>query len=180
MKECSIEEKGEAHGRRHDSVVYGCKRVKYDDLVHLTNKHLSHRGKPQIKSKSTIQLLSKPNNSRSRQAKFHHGLGLFCTRKPSKSGCENNENTHHQRAQISLLRDQMFTNPDIASSSIIISMDDKASLKPGTDVGVKGSRKQSILTPTDMEKGKILPQHDFCESKLQITPSSFRYMTKKL
>ena len=48
------EEKGEAHGRHHDSVVCGGKRMKYDDLVELTNLHLTSRNKPLIKSKSTV------------------------------------------------------------------------------------------------------------------------------
>lgn len=82
-----IEEKGEAHGWHADSVIYGCKRFKYDDLLDVTNKHLASRNKPLIKSKSTIQLISRPRNKRSIQARLHHGRALFCTRKPSKSGC---------------------------------------------------------------------------------------------
>jgi hypothetical protein len=173
-----IEEKGEAHGRRTDSVIYGAKRVKYDDLLNLTNYNLAKKGKPLIKSKSTVQLLSKPRNSRSRQAKFHHGRGLFCTRKPPKNDKDENENTHHQRAQVRLLKQDMFLDKMIASHSLIISSDDKAYLRPGTDVGAKGARKQSILTPTDPDKAKALPQHDFSEPKVHITPSSFRFMTK--
>ena len=73
-------------------------------------------------------------NMRSRQAKLHHGRGLFCTRKPSKTGCENNINTHCQHSQVKLLREQMFTDEDMAETSLIISMDDKATLKPGTDM----------------------------------------------
>ena len=173
-----IEGKGEAHPRRHDSIIQ-VKRMKYDDLVEHTNKHLASRGKPLIKSKSTLQLLSKPKNVRSRQAQFHHGKGLFCSKKPSKTSCENNINTHHQRAQVKLLRKDMFTDPVKAKSSLAISMDDKATLKPGTDVGVKGVRKQQILTSTESKDGAF-PQHDFSNSKLHITPSSFRFMTKKI
>jgi hypothetical protein len=171
-----IEEKGEAHPRRHDSIVRS-KRIKYDDLFELTNKHLSGRNKPQIKSRSTIQLLSKPRHKSSREAKLHHGRGLFCTKKPSKSGCENNVNTHHQRAQVKLLREELFSNEESSKTALIISMDDKASLKPGTDIGMKGARKGKILATTD--SCGTLPQHDFSESKVQITPSSFRFMTKK-
>ena len=57
-------------------------------------------------------------------------------------------------------------------------MDDKATLKPGTDIGVKGARRQEIIMPSNQEG--LLPQHDFSESKVQITPSSFRFMTKKV
>lgn len=146
-------------------------------MLELTNKHLSERNKPQIKSRSTIQLLSKPRNIRSRQAKYHHGRGLFCTKRPSKTGCENNVNTHHQRAQVKLLREEMFSDPEKGKSAFIISMDDKATLKPGTDVGMKGARNEKVLT--SIESSGAMPQHDFSESKVQITPSSFRFMTKK-
>jgi hypothetical protein len=169
-----------AHGRRSDSVIYGCKRIKYDDLVDLTNRHLASRDKSLIHSKSTIQLLSKPRDKRSRQARYHHGSGLFCTRKPPKIGGDDNENTHYQRAQVKPIKEQMFTDKDNAKTSVIISMDDKATLKPGTDIGFKGSRKQTILSSMDKEKAKCLPQHDFSETKVQITPSSFRFMTKKV
>ena len=57
-------------------------------------------------------------------------------------------------------------------------MDDKATLKPGTDIGVKGARRQEIIMPSNQEG--LLPQHDFSESKVQITPSSFTFMTKKV
>lgn len=73
----------------------------------------------------------------------------------------------------------MFTDPNKAKKSLIISMDDKATLKPGTDIGMKGTRKQSVITSTNSNDG-TLPQHDFSESKVHITPSSFRYMTKKI
>lgn len=176
-----IEEKGEAHGRRHDSVVYGGKRVKYDDLFDMTNRHLARRNKPLITSKSTVRLLSKPKYIRSRQAKLHHGRALFCTRKPPKDDKEDNENTHHQRCQIKLLKHEMFgVDDDFASQAVMISMDDKSYMRPDTDIGVKGARKQAILTPADNERSRSLPQHDFSNPKSHITPSSFRFMTKKL
>ena len=67
----------------------------------------------------------------------------------------------------------------MASTSLLISMDDKAHLKPGTDIGAKGARKQVILEPSDISKAIVLPQHDFSEAKLQVTPGSFRFMTKE-
>ena len=70
---------GAPHGRRHDSVLYGGKRIKYDDLLEFTNQYLESKDQETIKSTSTIRLLSKPKNKRSRQAKFHHGDGRFCT-----------------------------------------------------------------------------------------------------
>ena len=74
----------------------------------------------------------------------------------------------------------MFSlSKDISANSLIISMDDKAHLKPGTDVGAKGARNQVILQPSDVSCSRVLPQHDFSESKLHITPGSFRFMTKK-
>ncbi len=176
-----IEDKGfgAAHGRCHDSVIYSGKRMKYDDLLHLVNQFQESNNKDCIKSSSTIQLLSKPKNKRSRQAKKHHGRALFCTRKPPKSGCQENENTHHQRSHVKPLREEMFSVSDeTASKSVLISMDDKAHLKPGSDIGAKGARNQVILEPSDTSRAAVLPQHDFFESKLQVTPGSFRFMTK--
>ena len=60
-----------------------------------------------------------------------------------------------------------------------ISFDDKAYLRPGTDVGAKGARKQVVLQSTDLAQCRTLPEHDFSEKKLHLTPGSFRYMTKK-
>ena len=59
-------------------------------------------------------------------------------------------------------------------------MDDKATLKPGTDGGAKGARKQRILQPTELAQAKVLPQHDFSAPKLQVTPGSLRFMTKEV
>jgi hypothetical protein len=155
--------------------------MKYDDLLDVTNRHLKQKGKEEIKSSSTIRLLSKPRNTRSKQAKFHGGHGLFCTRKPPKDDKEDNENTHHQRSQVKLLKEDLFSiSKDMSANYLIISMDDKAHLKPATDVGAKGARNQVILQPSDVSRSRVLPQHDFSESKLHITPGSFRFMTKKM
>ena len=65
-------------------------------------------------------------------------------------------------------------------------MDDKATLKPGTDIGMKGTRKQSVITSTSLipastnSNDGTLPQHDFSELKVHIKPSPFRYMTKQI
>ena len=178
-----IEHKGDAaaHGRRHDSVIYCAKRMKYDDLFDEVNNFQESRNKETIKSSSTIRLLSKPRKKNSRQSKFHHGRGLFCTRKPPKSGCQENENTHYQRSHVKLLKEDMFMSSQaMASMSLLISMDDKATVKPGTDIGFKGARKQVILEPTDLSRARLLPQHDFPESKVSVTPGSLRYMTKQI
>ena len=137
-----IEDKGfsAAHGRRHDSVVYSGMRVKYDNLLYLVDQFQESNDKEHIKSISTIQLLSKPKNKRSKQAKQHNGRALFCTQKPQKSGCQENENTHHQRCHVKLVREDMFTTSnENASKSLLISMDDKAHLKPGTNIGAIGA-----------------------------------------
>jgi hypothetical protein len=176
-----IEDKGEAHGRRHDSIIYTGKRVKCQDLLTLANYHLAQRGKRLIRSANTVKCLGKPRNKRSIEAKHHKGKGLFCTRKPPKKANDDNENTHHQRSHVKLVKCDMFSkSSNLSENSLIISSDDKANLRPGTDVGVKGSRNKGILMPTEEEKARSLPQHDFYEPKVVITPSTFRFMTKKV
>ena len=91
------------------------------------------------------------------------GKGIFCTRKPPKTGKQENETTHHQRCHVKLLKEDMFTSKDMAAKSLIKSMDDKATVKPGTDIGVKGTRNQTILQPTDLSCARQLPLHDFSE-----------------
>ena len=58
-----------------------------------------------------------------------------------------------------------------------ISMDDKAYLRPGKDVGFSNTRNTTILTNTEEAIKRKLPQHDFPEKEINQTPSSFRLMT---
>ena len=141
---------------------------------------MAEKGKALLKSASTVLTRGKPVREKSIAAKRHIGKGLFCTKKPPKTEQQNNETTHHQRAHVKLMKSDMAEaeGNKYGELSMIVSMDDKAYLRPGTDVGAKGSRKQRIYTST--EQPCSLPQHDFSNSKLHTTPSSFRYMKKKL
>ena len=55
-----------------------------------------------------------------------------------------------------------------------ISMDDKAYLRPGTDVGFRVVRNKKLNDVTEDPLQKRLPQHDFCNPDLYRSPSSFR------
>ena len=50
-------------------------------------------------------------------------------------------------------------NKDAWHFNLIISKDDKAYIRPGTDVGMTGARTQVIFQPTDEERARKLPQH---------------------
>ena len=60
--------------------------------------------------------------------------------------------------------------------SLLISFDDKDYIKPGSDVGVRNFKKGVIYDVSDPSKQKTLPQHEFYESKVHQTPSSFRFI----
>jgi len=49
-------------------------------------------------------------------------------------------------------------------------------------VGMDGTKHQSLLQPTE-ESGlstRALPSHDFCDSRLYITPSAYRFMSHEV
>ena len=74
------------------------------------------------------------------------------------------------------MKHDMF-KPENNNQSLIISFDDKAYLRPGTDVGVRDVKKGVIFDVADPQKQKQLPQHDFnSEPKVHQTPSSFRFI----
>ena len=58
----------------------------------------------------------------------------------------------------------------------MISFDDKVYIRPGSDVGARDVKKGVIYDVSDPSKEKQLPQHDFSESKVYQTPSSFRFI----
>ena len=62
----------------------------------------------------------------------------------------------------------------------MISFDDKAYIRPGSDVGARDVRKGVIYDVSDPSKEKQLPQNDFCEPKVYQTPSSFRFIKGKV
>lgn len=55
-------------------------------------------------------------------------------------------------------------------------MDDKAYLRPGTDVGSRDSKTSVVYDVVDPDKRRELPQHDFNEPKVNQTPASFRFI----
>ena len=93
-----IESKTTTHGRRSDQGMYTDHRAKKKDFVKLVNYHRHKRNLCLMKSSKTVHICSRPCNKRSKQSKLHVGLGLFCAKKPPKTGNNENEPTHHQRA----------------------------------------------------------------------------------
>ncbi|CAB4020881.1 RNA-directed DNA polymerase from transposon X-element, partial [Paramuricea clavata] len=125
----AIEHKISPHGRRHDAVLYVNHRVKKKDFLSIANYNLFRRGKKLIKSATTVLNRGRPKKVSSRAAKLHIGKWLFCAKKPPKTEQEENECTHHQRTHIKNAKCSLFSNDD---KGLILSMDDKAYLRPGT------------------------------------------------
>lgn len=78
----AIEDKGTAHGRRHDSVLYTNKHVKKKDFPSIATYHLYRKGKKLIKSGTTVLNTGRPRNKSSQAAKAHLGKWLFSSKKP--------------------------------------------------------------------------------------------------
>ena len=122
----------------------------------------------------------RPKRLNTIEGKRHRGGMLFCTKKPPKTEADSNETTHHQRAHVKLNRLNVFgQDSTLKSYGIEISMDGKAYIRPGTDVGYRNTRASVILELSDEEKQNKRPQHDFPVAKVCQTPSSFRVMTWK-
>ena len=177
-----IESKTTAHGRRSDQVMYTNHRVKKRDFVKLVNYHRHHRNLKPIRSSTTVYNRSRPCNKRSNQAKLHLGLGLFCAKKPPKTEKNENELTHHQRAHkrniINFLCDA--EREEEAQYVMEISMDDKAYLCPGTSTGMSGARSLKIYQPSNDEEARKLPKYDFPVAMVNVTPSGYRIMEKRV
>ena len=159
-------------GRRHDAVSYVNHRVKKKDFLTIANYSLFKRGKKLMRSGTTVQNRARPKNKRSRTSKLHLGKGLFCAKKPPKTEQEDNECTHHQRKHIKNAKSDLFSKV-----GLVVSMNDKVYLRPGTDVGFRNTRAGKIYDVSDKEKSRKLPQHDFSTPEVHVTPSSFRVMT---
>ena len=172
-----ISEKSISHGRRHDTVLYSSRRVKVKDLLGIANFKLREKGK-EIRSATTVWNLSKPKNSRSRQAKLHRGSGLFCTRALYKADDKHNENTHHRRAFKKNVRDFFFSSITESERKFCLmrSIDDKAYLRPGTSEGFNSVRSKRILTPTAKDQIRKLPKYDWPVKQVYQTPSTHRLL----
>lgn len=59
-------------------------------------------------------------------------------------------------------------------------MDDKAYLRPGTDVGARATKTGVIYDVIDPEEEKKLPQHDFNHPEVNQTPASFRFIKQHI
>eukprot|EP00794_Sanderia_malayensis_P009595 gene9595-10582_t len=177
-----IESKTTAHGRRSDQVMYTNHRVKKRDFIKLVNYHRHQRNLKPIRSSTTVYNRSRPRNKVSKQAKLHLGLGLFCAKKPPKTEKNENELTHHQRAHkkniINFLCDA--EREEDAKYVVEISMDDKAYLCPGTSTGMSGARSLKIYQPSNDEEARKLPKYDFPVAMVNVTPSGYRIMEKRV
>lgn len=138
-----IEDKSTAHGRRHDSTLYSNHRVKKKDFLTIARYNLLRRGKKLIKSATTVLNRGRPKNKASRSAKAHIGKWLFCAKKPPKTEHEANECTHHQRKHVKNVKLSIF-EPGKEKEGLVVSMDDKAYLRPGTDVGMRNVKAVKI------------------------------------
>ena len=172
----AIEDKSTAHGRRHTTTLYANHRVKKKDFLTIANYNLYKRGKKLIKSATTVLNRGRPRNKASRAAKAHIGKRLFCA-KAAKNG-KGSKRVHHQRKHVKNVKISIFQKGR-QNHGLILSMDDKAYLRPGTDVGMRNVKSGRIYDVVDEEKQKKLPEHayDFSNPKFHITPSSFRFMT---
>ena len=139
------------------------------DFLTIVNYSLYKGGKKLIKSATTVLNSCRPRNKASRAAKLHIGKGLFCAKIPPKTEQEQNECTHYQRKHIKM--------PNLAYDNLVLSMDDKAYLCLGTDVGFLATKSEKIYDVYDNEKQRKPPQHNFSTPEVHIIPSSFRFMT---
>ena len=163
-----------AHGRRDNPVMFLHHRLKMKSLHSVCNDTLESMGLPPVKSATTVYNRSLPRRANSIQSKRHVGEAYWCTRKPPKTEEKSNESTHHQRAQVSVLKDYFFSEDSEFDRSDIFqrSFDDKAYIRPGTGDAMDRTRNTRILVSSDPKKRKELPIHDWPIAKVYITPSA--------
>ncbi|CAG2187339.1 unnamed protein product [Mytilus edulis] len=170
-----IESKATAHGRRHDSVLYLNHSVRKRDFKNIVNHFRISKGKQTIKSSTTVYNRGRPKNTRTLQAKQHKGKWLFSSKKPTKSEEKNRIHTKHKRAHVK--RAVIHLCKEDQDLALIHSMDDKAYLKPEASDGLD---KFKVFQTTDSDKQRKLPKYDFAQAKLNITPSSHRFIMKDI
>ena len=146
-----IMDKGTAHGRRQDSVLYLNHRVKKKDFRNIVNISRRQRGLPLIRSATTPYNRSRPKNKRSLQAKKHLGMGLFCCKKPPKVEDISGILTHYCRAHKENIIRSMNAAPLDLKFTLYRSYDDKAYLCPGTSTGMMSARSQKVYQPTNLQ-----------------------------
>ena len=85
---------------------------------------------------------------------------MFTCKKPEKTLEDVHVDTHHQRAHIKLVRmDAYNENSPVKSLTLDISMDDKATVKAGTDVEWLGTKGRGVFMST--QKPQQYRGHDF-------------------
>lgn len=98
---------------------------------------------------------------------------MFTCKKPEKTLEETHIDTHHQGAHVKIVRMVAYEDASPIRSFILdISMDDKATLKAGTDVGWQGTKGRGIFMST--QNPKEYRGHDSVGVESQLTPSAFR------
>ena len=113
-------------------------------------------------------------------AKSHRGNWLWCTKKPPKTEDNDTESNHHQQAHVRNAKHTMFGD-DEKDHILLISMDDKAYLRPGTDVGARVIKTGVIYDVIDPEQEEKLPQHNFNHLEVNQTPrASFRFIKQHI
>ena len=175
----AIASKCTCHGRRHEATLFTNHRVKKGNFLSLANYSRWRRGRKLIKSATTVSNRGKPRNVRSRAAKSHKGKWLWCTKKTPKTEDHDTECIHHQRAYVRNAKLTMFAE-DQKENSLLVSMDDKAYLRPGTDVGARDTKTGVIYDVSDPEEQKKLTQHDFNHPEVNQTPASFRFIRQHI
>ena len=176
----TLESDSSAERRRRDAVMYCDRgRVKESDLLDIANYYLEEQGKPAIKSSRTVALWQKPRKQSTREGQRHrqaaNGRYMFTCKKPEKTLEDTHIDTHYQRAHVKMVRVAVYGDASPARSfTLDISMDDKATLKAGTDVGWQGTRGGGIFMST--EDPQQYRGHDFVGVENQLTPSAFRVM----
>lgn len=135
------------------------------------------QGKKLIKYATTVTNRGKPRNIRSMAAKSHKWL--WCTKKPPKTEDHATESTHHQRAHVRNAKHTMFGDHE-KDHILLISMDDKAYLRPGTDVGTRATKTGVIYGVIDPELEKNLRQHNFNHLEVNQTPAFFRFIKQHI
>ena len=115
---------------------------------------------------------------RSRQAKQHLGLGLFCCKKPPKAKATSSLLTHFCRAH----KKNIIRHLSSADSNLTMyrSFDDKAYLCPNASTGMQSARSQRVYSTTDDATARKLKKYDFPISMLNCTSGTFHFMSKQV
>ena len=79
-----VEQDRTSHGCRHDEVGYMSKGKKLEDLYQALDEKRKAKGRPLIKSMTTVYNRAKPRREGSRQAKKRIGKSYFCWKTPPK------------------------------------------------------------------------------------------------